>query len=88
MYHQFKNKQDACALQEDLDKFVAWEQKWLMEYHLDKCQVIRVTKSQNPINCNYYLHGHQLENSTKYLGITIFSNLTYISNITARQTKH
>ena len=86
---QVKNKQDAHALQEDLDKLVIWEQKWLMEYHPDKCQLIRVTWSQNPINCNYYLHGHQLEivSSTKYLGLIISRDLNcdkHISNITAK----
>ena len=58
-----------------------------MEFHPGKCQVIRVTRSRQPIQNNYYLHNHQLEvvSSTKYLGVTISQDLCWnkhINNIT------
>lgn len=30
-------------LQEDLDKLAEWEKLWCMQFHLDKCNVIKVT---------------------------------------------
>ena len=36
-------------IQEDLDKFALWEEKLMMKFHPDKCQVLSVTKNRIPI---------------------------------------
>ena len=69
---------------ENLDKLATWEHLWEMKFHPDKCTVLTVSKKKNPII--FDLHNHTLahEESTKYLGCTITSDLnwgTHISNI-------
>ena len=50
---------DAMALQHDFDLPAVWEQTWHMEFHPDKCQVLRVTNKQpqNITSYDYTLHG-------------------------------
>ena len=60
-----------------------------MEFHSDKCNVLRVVRSRKPVNSNYFLHGHQLKvvDKAKYLGITFTSDLSWnshIDNITSK----
>ena len=74
---------DENTLQEDLDKLAIWEEKWMMKFHPDKCQVLSVTKNKTPIIKNYLLHSHTLEHvtSAKYLGVTITSDLKWENHI-------
>ena len=51
---------DDNILQEDLDKLALWEEKWMMKFHPDKCQVLLVTKNRPPIIKDYVLHSHTL----------------------------
>ena len=88
-YLAIKNTQDAASLQRDLNKLEAWENKWQMEFHPDKCEVLRISKKwkSNTINANYVLRGHTLKvvSQAKYLGVTISGDLrwnTHINNIT------
>ena len=61
-----------------------------MEFHPEKCQVLRVSKKLKPVySGSYSLHGHTLEvvDHAKYLGVTIQGNLkwdTHITNITSK----
>ena len=62
-----------------------------MQFHPEKCQVLRVSKKSrsNTLNHSYTLHGHTLEvvDHAKYLGVTISGNLKWdrhISNITKK----
>ena len=51
-----------------------------MDFHLDKCSVIRITrkKTMHRYMYLYTLHGQILaeETHTKYLGVTIVDNMT------------
>ena len=81
---------DDNILQEDLDKLALWEEKWMMKFHPDKCQVLLVTKNRPPIIKDYVLHSHTLEHVTseKYLVVTITSDLkweNHIRNICAKE---
>ena len=63
-----------------------------MSFHPDKCSVLQVTTKKTPLPYDYILHGHTLqqETSTKYLGLTIQTDLKFnkhINNITANATK-
>ena len=45
IYMAIKSDQDAKALQKDLDLLCDWENKWMMEFHPDKCEILSdVTK--------------------------------------------
>ena len=91
-YLAIKGEADARILQADLDKLGQWEQKWVMEFHPDKCQVLTISKKKKNIKFPYYLHGHQLEHvsEAKYLGITITNDFrwnTHINNINAKASR-
>ena len=68
---------------------MAWEKKWLMEFNPSKCEILSLTCKRSPTAYSYTLHGHTLNRvkSTKYVGLTITSDLNWnkhINNITAR----
>ena len=52
---------------------------WLMTFNAKKCNTMRVTSSPKPISFDYSIHNTVLENvpHTKYLGVTIQSNLKW-----------
>ena len=60
-----------------------------MEFHPDKCTVLRVTNKKKTIDARYQLHGHMLESvtSTKYLGLTFINKLQWDQHINYITTK-
>ena len=50
-----------------------------MEFHPNKCSVIQFSNKRDPINFTYNIHGINLEiqNSAKYLGLTIDNKLSW-----------
>jgi hypothetical protein len=83
-----KSQRDTLELQKDLIALEEWEKTWGMSFHLDKCNIMRVTRSKNPILFNYHLKGHQLvaADTTKYLGVDLSHDLSW-SHHTDRTTK-
>ena len=78
LYRCIKNQKDCDTLQQDLNKPAAWEKKWGMAFHPEKCSAIRVTRAGKPISSSYTLKGHTLnmEDSTRYLGVELQSNMS------------
>ena len=70
---------DRDQLQKDLLHLESWEKSWEMEFHPQKCSVLPITRSHNPIINSYHLHNHTLESvtSAKYLGVTLTKNLSW-----------
>ena len=86
LYRTIKQKQDVDILQRDLDNLQAWEKENSMEFHPQKCQVLKVTNKKNIVPSKYVIHNVTLEEvpKAKYLGVTINTKLTWkdhISNI-------
>ena len=61
VYLTITSESDSQTLQDDLLKLEQWESDWPMEFNPDKCEVIRVTKKQNPIIFPYELHNTELK---------------------------
>ena len=63
-----------------------------MQFHPDKCQLLRITNKRKPIIFNYTLHDHILATVTqaKDLGVTITNDLywkQHVENITKSANK-
>ena len=63
-----------------------------MQFHPDKCQVLRIANKRKPIIFNYTLHDHVLATVTqaKYLSVTLTNNLNWkqhVENITTSANK-
>ena len=83
MYMTMTSTNDAASLQRDLDNLASWEKKWQMQFHPQKCSILRITRKKTTQIHDYQLHGHILksENSSKYLGVTIDNKLCWNDHI-------
>ena len=48
VYRPIHDLSDCVVLQQDLDALAEWESKWGMEFHPQKCSVLRVSRSRSP----------------------------------------
>ena len=89
LYRDIKTPGDAVVLQEDLNALARWEERWGMQYHPDKCTLIRITRKKKPSLTTYTLRGHQLEvvDQATYLGVEISANLSWNKHIAKVKTK-
>ena len=90
LYLAVKLQSDTNSLQKDLHELENWENKWLMEFNINKCQVLCVSRKWEPLNHDYTLHDKILEvvDSVNYLGVTITLDLRWdqhISNVATKQ---
>ena len=80
IYRTIKTPQDSLILQKDLNTLQKWESTWKMEFHPDKCKLLRITnKTVTKINFDYTIHNTilSLTDSAKYLGVIIDSKLKW-----------
>ena len=70
LYRHVTDKNDINRLQTDLDMIAKWEETWLMEFNVGKCFTMRVGRQ---VLC--------ITDNTKYLGLTITSDLKWNSHI-------
>jgi len=91
IYKPVRSQSD-CEKLHVLEAAAKWERDWLMVSHPDKCTVLSITQNKRPLKHSYTLHDHQLETvtSTKYIDITLQSNLKWnkhINDITSNGSK-
>lgn len=89
LYRTISSPNDSLELQRDLDSLQDWEDKWLMSFNPEKCEVLRITNKKTIIPHDYSIHGQNLKvvEKAKYLGLTISSKLCWkdhINNITKK----
>jgi len=49
VYMAVRNDADAKILHKDLDQLCAWEDKWMMEFHPEKCEILTITRKNSQI---------------------------------------
>ena len=83
IYKEIHSQQDPEDLQTDLDALETWERRWLMSFHPQKCQLLRITRKPSPIIAQYNIHGHVLEvaDTAKYLGVTLHKHCAWSKHI-------
>ena len=70
-----RDEHDLELLQSCLDRLVEWTDKWGMQFNVDKCKVMRVGKTDLPLN--YSMNGVKLKQSEeeKDIGVVVQANL-------------
>ena len=88
LYQQISSETNQHLLQEDLDRLATLEKTWGMEFHPQKCSVMRISRARVARTFQYHLEGVSLaeEQSSKYLGVDLQSNLSWKNHI-SRTTK-
>ena len=83
LYRTITSKEDIITLQNDLDSLQTWEALWSMEFHPNKCKLLRVTNKTKPILADYHIHNENLEcvENAKYLGVIINKRLKWNTHI-------
>ena len=89
LYRPIHSLQDQLIMQEDLQHLQHWADNWGMRFNATKCQLLRISRSQHPLERFYTISDQILQQvpSTKYLGIFPNGQLkwdTHIDSITAR----
>ena len=79
IYRIINSAEDITILQRDLNTLSEWANKWLMSFNPSKCVHLTITRKTNPLKSSYSICGSviQQSNSTKYLRVTITSNLSW-----------
>ena len=79
IYRVISNTQDSIDLQNDINSLIFWEKQWSMEFHRDKCKLLRITNKSNPTEAGYVIHKQKLDqvDEAKYLGILIHKKLSW-----------
>ena len=81
---EINSAHDAFELQTDMLSMEKWSNKWLLQFHPNKCHVLTLGKHQNIIHAHrYILNGQELEHvfEEKDLGITIDHELKFQDHI-------
>ena len=60
LYRQITSETDQRLLQENLDRLATWEKTWGMEFHLQKCSVMHISRAWVARSFQYHLKGVSL----------------------------
>jgi hypothetical protein len=82
-FNQISCRNDCLNLQNDLNNLFDWSLKWMMSFNPDKCKIMSITRSRQPVTFPYSINGVLLEHVGvfKDLGIAIDSTLSFTSHV-------
>lgn len=85
MYRPIRSMADQDKLQLDLAALELWGDTWGMRFNATKCNIMRISRSRNPLTRMYSLCGHVLAevDIAKYLGINISSELSWSPHVSS-----
>jgi len=83
LYSHIKSETDCQSLQEDLEALVQWVHDWQIELNFQKCELLRTANKKNPLVFNYRIASKPIRqvSHTKYLGVTIASDLSWNKHV-------
>ena len=83
VYNTISTLQDAEQLQNDLTNICAWSEKWQMKLNIDKCVLLKCTRSLIPVTFPYTLSGQALTSKSQhpYLGIVFDNTMSWSTHI-------
>ena len=91
-YHRIVSHEDCSYLQDNLNAFLRWCQKWQMRLQPSKCEALCISNKRSPPMYTYFCDGQPLRwsNVVKYLGVHINQHLTWSDHckvVCSRATK-
>ena len=89
MHRCVQNRNDALALQSDIQSLHCWSNENMMSFNKSKCKVLSITRRKSPLIYPYALGDHKLLSSDveSDLGITISSRLLWNVQINKVRSK-
>ena len=85
------NSVDQDRLLEDLNALYDWAINWGMEFHVEKCKILKIVRTRTTYDQQYHLGSSQLSiQSEKKLGVLLSITLnwnTHTDNIVAKAQK-
>jgi hypothetical protein len=85
LYREITNSDDQEKLQKDLNSLEDWCHDWGMSFNAKKCNILRISRSKNPLQTFYKLGNTILEEvpSAKYLGVELDNVLSFNKHISS-----
>ena len=83
IYREIKSPSDYVILQRDIKNLEKWEENWSMQFHPDKCQLLKVTNKRKPSSYNYNIHNVEIQetDNANYLGVNVNNKLSWNKHI-------
>lgn len=83
IYRIIDTENDSQTLQRDLDIISCWTETWQMQLNIDKCAIVRCTRSPLSIKFDYKLNDTYIRtvHQHQYLGITIDESMHWSHHI-------
>ena len=79
VYREIHSAHDHQVLQDDLQILAKWSKDWLMDFNVNKCAILSISRKRNPSHFEYTIHGKPLNHVDHhdYLGISIAKDLRW-----------
>ena len=89
VYRPIRSEADQVLLQRDLSALELWGDTWGMRFNATKCNIMRISRSRNPLTRMYSLCNHVLSevDTAKYLGINQSSELSWSPHVSSVVSK-